>query len=95
MFVEPFTDHARVVRCPASHNHNAVEVQQFLRRYLEFGKQHPAFRGDAASQSVADCLRLLVYLLQHKVRVAALFGGLDIPCHLEYVALEGFACQRC
>ena len=41
--------------------------------------------GNTGSQGVANCLRLLVNLLQHEMLIAALFSCLSIPVNLKYL----------
>ena len=71
-------DHADMIRRAAGHNENAGKFAHFLDRELEIVEDNPAVldaRGDRAAQR----LGLLHDLLEHKVLIAALFRGGNLP----------------
>ena len=86
-------DEPGVVAGAAGDDHDPADAGDQLRRELELGEVDGVERGQAVGDRLGDRVGLLVDLLQHEGRVAALLGRVLVPGDLEHVALDRVAVE--
>ena len=86
-------DHARVDGGAARDDDDLVDVAQGGLGDPQLVEDQPAGLVGAAEEGVRDRVRLLLDLLGHEVRVAALLGGRGVPVDVVGLALDGRAVE--
>ena len=85
--------HPGVEAGAAGHHEDLVDHAQVVVRHAHLVQVNRA-AVDAADQRVAHRVGLLVDLLEHEVRIAALLGGLEVPRHFALLGLDLVAVHR-
>ena len=88
LFQVVFADHTDVIRRAARDDRELLKVPQLLVRDLQTLKDDPAVL-QARTDGAAHGLRLLHDLLEHKVRIAALLRGGDLPVDVVVLLDDG------
>ena len=90
-FDDIFADQTRVISRTARHDIDAANPCQILLCQRNPVQANLAGRIQPAADRLADCLRLLIDLLEHEMRIALFFGGIHIPGHMKNLAMHRFS----